>query len=94
MQKQAFSCSYYYVEAVHVPVGALGVEPVALAGPRTPRPASALLGLGLRDGRDEELIHAGLGVVDVLLDETRVDDVVDAVDGQRRLGNIGGNDYL
>ena len=83
-----------HVAAVHVPVGALGVEPVALARPRTPRPPGALLGLGLRDGSDEELVHARLRVVDVLLDESRIDDVVDAVDRQRRLGNIGGNDYL
>ena len=50
--------------------------------------------LRLRDGRDDERVHAEARVVSALLDEARVDDVVDAVDGDARLGDVGGDDDL
>ena len=43
---------------------------------------------------DDERVHAHLGIVALLLDEARVDDVVDAVDGERRLGDVRGDDAL
>ena len=48
----------------------------------------------LGDGRDHQLVDAGLGVVDLLLDEAGVHHVVDPVDGERRLGDVGGDDDL
>ena len=66
----------------HVPVGSLRVQSVALAGARSARPPGALFGLRLRDGRHQQLIHARLRVVDVLLDEARIHHVVDPVDGE------------
>jgi hypothetical protein len=48
----------------------------------------------LADGRDDERVHAQFGVVQLLLAEPRVHHVVDAVDGQRGLGDVGGHDAL
>mmetsp|Transcript_231 Transcript_231/g.408 ORF Transcript_231/g.408 Transcript_231/m.408 type:complete len:217 (-) Transcript_231:825-1475(-) len=77
-----------------VAVGCLGKKPVALARARAPRAPSPLASRRLRDGRDDEGIHAELGVVHVLLDEAGVDHVVDAVNSQRGLGNVGADDDL
>jgi hypothetical protein len=56
-----------------------------------PRP---LIGGRLGNGRDNEALHARLGVVALLLAEPRVDDVLDAVDGERCLCNVGGQHAL
>jgi hypothetical protein len=45
-------------------------------------------------GEGEEGGHHALGVVNFLLDKPRIDDVVDAVNGQGSLGNVGGNHHL
>eukprot|EP00964_Phaeocystis_antarctica_P093832 scaffold60638_cov54-Phaeocystis_antarctica.AAC.3 len=72
----------------------LGIEAVALAGAGAAGAAGALTGRGLRDGDDDERVHADLGVVGLLLDEARVDDVVDAVDGERGLCDVGRDHHL
>ena len=48
----------------------------------------------LGNGRDHQRVDAGLGVVDFLFDETRVHDVVDAIDCQRRFGDVCGDHDL
>ena len=45
-------------------------------------------------GEGEEGGYHALGVVNFLLDKPRIDDVVDAVNGQGSLGNVGGNHHL
>mmetsp|Transcript_2909 Transcript_2909/g.8721 ORF Transcript_2909/g.8721 Transcript_2909/m.8721 type:complete len:305 (-) Transcript_2909:913-1827(-) len=67
----------------------LGVEPVALARAGASRAAGALPRGRLRDGHHDQRVHAHLCVVALLLDEARVDHVVDAVDCEGRLRNVG-----
>lgn len=45
-------------------------------------------------GRDDERLHAGAGVVALLLAEAGVDDVDDAVYGQRGFCDVGGHHHL
>ncbi|KAF4506091.1 hypothetical protein G6O67_006210 [Ophiocordyceps sinensis] len=72
----------------------LGVEPEAFARPSAPGPARPLVSLRLRDGCHDERVHAQLGVVGVLLDESRIHDVVNLVNGNGRLSNVGSNHHL
>lgn len=72
----------------------LGVQPEALSGPGTTSPAGALGCACLRDRADEQGLDSDPGVVDLLLREARVDDVDDAVDRERRLGDVGRDDDL
>ncbi len=48
----------------------------------------------LRAGNNDEGLHAGAGVVAVLLAEARIDHVRDAVDGERRFGDVGRHHHL
>ena len=77
-----------------VSVGTLGVEAVGLARTGPASPPCPLLGLSLGDGGHDQLVHARLGVVHLLLDETRVHHVVDTVDGQGGFSNVSGNHDL
>lgn len=77
-----------------VAVGRLGVQAVALAGPCSTSTSRALTSLSLRDGGDDEGVHSEARVVGVLLDEAGVDDVVDPVDREGRLGDVGGENDL
>ena len=49
---------------------------------------------GLGHGRHDERLHARARVVRVLLAEAGVDDVDDAVDRERGLGDVGGEHHL
>mmetsp|Transcript_80034 Transcript_80034/g.214217 ORF Transcript_80034/g.214217 Transcript_80034/m.214217 type:complete len:283 (-) Transcript_80034:1008-1856(-) len=69
--------------------GLLRVEPEALAGPRASRTPRALVGRRLGDGRDQQRLDSDARVVHLLLAEAGVDDVDDAVDGERCLGDVG-----
>mmetsp|Transcript_98828 Transcript_98828/g.283949 ORF Transcript_98828/g.283949 Transcript_98828/m.283949 type:complete len:250 (-) Transcript_98828:490-1239(-) len=67
--------------------------------PTTPRAspsssAATLVRVGLRDGRHLQAIHAHFGVVELKLAIPRVDNILDAVDCQRCLGDVGRNDAL
>ena len=68
----------------------LGVEPDADAVGEAAAAAGALVGAGLRDRLDRQPLH--LGALGVARDArgAGVDDVPDAGDGQRRLGDVGG----
>mmetsp|Transcript_56637 Transcript_56637/g.123121 ORF Transcript_56637/g.123121 Transcript_56637/m.123121 type:complete len:454 (-) Transcript_56637:502-1863(-) len=72
----------------------LRVQPIALAGSRAAGASHALSGRRLRHGGDDEGVHARFRVVDLLLGEAGVDDVEDAVDGERGLGDVGRDDTL
>ena len=48
----------------------------------------------LADWCDHETVHAGLGIEHLLFDEARIDDVVNAIDGQRCFRDVRGNDHL
>mmetsp|Transcript_48960 Transcript_48960/g.116583 ORF Transcript_48960/g.116583 Transcript_48960/m.116583 type:complete len:518 (+) Transcript_48960:640-2193(+) len=72
----------------------LGVEAEALARPRAPCPPCPLVRARLGDGRDEERLDADARVVHLLLREARVDHVHDTVDGERGLGDVGGDHDL
>jgi hypothetical protein len=45
----------------------------------------------LRDGGDDQCVHAHARVEDFLLGKARIDHVDDPVDGQRRLSDVGGD---
>ena len=77
-----------------VSVRRLDVETITitLARARASGRTRTLASLGLRDGHDDERVHAKLGVVRVLLSEAGVDDIVDPVDGQTSLRDVGCND--
>mmetsp|Transcript_37284 Transcript_37284/g.97756 ORF Transcript_37284/g.97756 Transcript_37284/m.97756 type:complete len:249 (-) Transcript_37284:1377-2123(-) len=77
-----------------IPERPLSVQAVALARPCPAGPATPLLGLLLRDRRHHQRVHPRLGVVHLLLDKAGVNHVVDAVDRERRLGNVGRNHHL
>ena len=68
------------------------VQAEAFARCDATRSTGSLIGRRLRYGRDDERLHAGACVVGLLLAEARIDDVHDAVDGERRLGDVGGED--
>ena len=72
--------------------GRFGVEVVGFAGARAAGAAGALGGVGLGDGRDLEGVHSHAGVVDFEFGEAGVDDVHDAVDGERGFGDVGRHD--
>jgi len=72
----------------------LGVEPEALSGSRPSSSTSSLLSTSLRDRADEQRLDSDPGVVDLLLEESRVDDVDDSVDGEGGFGDVGGDDDL
>ena len=48
----------------------------------------------MRNWCDLESVHANLRVVDFELAEAAVDDVLDAVEGERSLSDVGGDDAL
>ena len=66
----------------------------ALAGRHAARAARALIGRRLADRRDQQRLHAGARREALLLAEARVDHVHNAVDGERRLGNVGRQHHL
>jgi len=43
---------------------------------------------------NNQLVHPEFWIVSVLLGETRIDDVVDTVDGDTGFSDVGGNDTL
>ena len=65
-------------------------QPVA----RPPRAPAPLLGSGARNEHVLERSHPARRVVALLLDAPRVDDETDVVDGDRRLGDVGGEHDL
>ena len=65
-----------------------------LARLHPPCPPTALPTIGSGDPRVDELRQPVQRVVAVLLGAAAVDDVQDIVDGDRGLGNVGGNDDL
>eukprot|EP00162_Nutomonas_longa_P013791 comp21710_c0_seq1/m.48328 comp21710_c0_seq1/g.48328 ORF comp21710_c0_seq1/g.48328 comp21710_c0_seq1/m.48328 type:complete len:398 (-) comp21710_c0_seq1:968-2161(-) len=77
-----------------VAVCRLRVQTVALARARATRTSCALARCSLGDWGHNQRIHAVLGIVHVLLGEPRVDDIVDAVDGERGLGDVGCKNHL
>jgi hypothetical protein len=66
----------------------------ALARLRAAGAAGALLGGGARDRRDNERLHRRARIETLGFLEARVDHVDDAVDRQRRLGDVGGEHDL
>ena len=74
--------------------GCLGVKSKALSRPRTARSATSLTSLCLGDGGDLKPIHSKLGIITRLLRKARIDDEVNSINGQTRLGDVGGNDDL
>ena len=48
----------------------------------------------MTDGEDLESVHADPGIEDLELAVAGVDDILDAVDSQARLGNVGRHDHL
>ena len=58
----------------------------------SPRTASTLLCLSLRDRGDNQRIHAKFWIISVLLDETRVDNIIDMVNRNGCFRNICSND--
>lgn len=61
-------------------------------GPRSASAATALVRRRARDGGDEKALYAGAGIVHLLFGEAGVDDVHNAVNRQRRLGDVGRDD--
>ncbi len=78
----------------HLFVSLLRVESKALARLCTTGTAGTLLSRGTADGRDEQGLNSNARVVHLLLGEPGVDDEHDAVDRERRLGNVGRADNL
>mmetsp|Transcript_20473 Transcript_20473/g.61034 ORF Transcript_20473/g.61034 Transcript_20473/m.61034 type:complete len:369 (-) Transcript_20473:525-1631(-) len=70
----------------------LRVEPETLARLRAAGTPRALRRRGLRHRRNQQGLHSNPGVVDLLLRESGVDDVDDAVDGDGRLRDVRGDD--
>mmetsp|Transcript_6507 Transcript_6507/g.18711 ORF Transcript_6507/g.18711 Transcript_6507/m.18711 type:complete len:883 (-) Transcript_6507:1046-3694(-) len=70
------------------------VQPEGLAGGCAPCAASSLQRRSSADRRDLQAEHARPRVVAVLLAEPRINDVPDAVDGQGRLCDVGGQHNL
>lgn len=69
-------------------------RPVALARASPASPAGPLAGRGLGDGGDHQAVHANLAVVHLLLGKAWVHHIVDAINGQGGLSNVGGDDNL
>jgi len=57
-------------------------------------PAGSLTGAWLGDGHSDETLGAESGIVGFEFHESAVDDRGDVVDGERGLGDVGGDDYL
>ena len=72
----------------------LGIQPDANTGLDTTRPSFALVGAALRHRFDREPPRTGAGIVAAHPDQTGVDDEADARNGERGLGNVGGDDHL
>ena len=70
-----------------------GVEPDADPVGQAPAPPGALAGAGLGDRLDRQPLHLGPLAVARDPGRARVDDVADAGDGQRGLGDVGGQDH-
>lgn len=67
------------------------VDQPAASSPCAP---STLVGVRLADWRDLQGVHADLGVVHFQLAVSRIDDVENAVDCERGLGNVRCHDDL
>lgn len=72
----------------------LGVQPEALARSRPSCTSRPLVRTRLGNRTDKERLDPDPRVVDLLLREAGVDDVDDAVDRERGLGNVGRDDDL
>ena len=72
--------------------GGFCVQAKALAGSCTSCSARSLLGGCLGNGRYEKTFNAASRVINLLFAEAWIDDVNNAVDRQRRLGNVGADD--
>ena len=72
----------------------LGIKPNANTRLNTTRPSFALVGAALRHRFDREPPRTGASVVAAHPDQTGVDDEADARNGERGLGNVGGDDHL
>jgi len=79
---------------VEVVLRALRPEPVARAGGHAPGPPRALVGGGLRNAHGVEARHAGGGVEAGGAAQAAVHHHADALDGEARLGDVGGQDDL
>mmetsp|Transcript_52506 Transcript_52506/g.135533 ORF Transcript_52506/g.135533 Transcript_52506/m.135533 type:complete len:406 (+) Transcript_52506:150-1367(+) len=75
-------------------VAVLRVEAEALPRARPPCTTRALHCARLRDRRDQQRIHMRPGVVQALLEESRIYDIDHAVDRERGLGDVCGDDHL
>mmetsp|Transcript_28058 Transcript_28058/g.70446 ORF Transcript_28058/g.70446 Transcript_28058/m.70446 type:complete len:233 (+) Transcript_28058:889-1587(+) len=74
--------------------GVFGVEAERLSGARTAGTTGPLLGRRSGDRGHQQRLHANARVVHFLLGEAGVDDVHDAVNGERRFRDVGGYDAL
>lgn len=72
----------------------LSVESEALARPRPTGTTGPLLSGCLGDRGNKQRLDSNPRVVDFLLEESRVNDVDDTIDRQRRLGDVGRDDDL
>mmetsp|Transcript_26776 Transcript_26776/g.62145 ORF Transcript_26776/g.62145 Transcript_26776/m.62145 type:complete len:382 (+) Transcript_26776:598-1743(+) len=74
--------------------GTLRVESPTCSRPSSSSTASALVGVCLRNRRHLQAVHTHLWVVDLELAIACVNDILDAIDGQGGLSNIGSHDDL
>mmetsp|Transcript_15069 Transcript_15069/g.63555 ORF Transcript_15069/g.63555 Transcript_15069/m.63555 type:complete len:372 (+) Transcript_15069:2103-3218(+) len=72
----------------------LRVQAETLPRPCAPRATGALVRGGARDGRHQQRFDADTRVIHLLLGKPGIEHVHDAVDGERRLGNVRGDDNL
>ncbi|KAG5456635.1 MAG: hypothetical protein BJ554DRAFT_3569 [Olpidium bornovanus] len=77
-----------------ISVACLRVQSVALAGSRSPGTARPLPRLRLANRCHNQRVHSQLRVVRILLHETRVHHVVDAVYRDARFSDVRGQHYL
>ena len=78
----------------YVGEGVLSIESIALARAGASSTAGALARPRLRDGEDGERVHPHARVVRLQFAVAAINDVVDAVDCERRLGDVGSDDDL
>mmetsp|Transcript_12823 Transcript_12823/g.27654 ORF Transcript_12823/g.27654 Transcript_12823/m.27654 type:complete len:661 (-) Transcript_12823:60-2042(-) len=71
-----------------------GVQSKALSRTGSSRASRSLTRRRPRDGTDQQRLHPNPRIVHLLLAKSRIDDVHDAVDGQRRLGDVRRHHHL
>jgi len=70
----------------------LAVQPNANAGADAAAAALALIGRGLRNGLDRQALQLGTGRIAADAGRAGIDDVANAGDGERRFGDVRGQD--